>query len=110
MKFVTGSRNGTVSLWKNKEIEKSTKLFDEWTLVLFKNGAIFAASKNKDVVELDTNLDVVKKFKGRESQPYSIDANENYLVVGYDYESGFVDVHSKNELDQYGLYQKNSVS
>ena len=56
------------------------------------------------------NLDVVKKFKGRNSQPYTIDANENYLVVGYDYGSGSVDVHSRKELGQNGMYQKIMVS
>ena len=56
------------------------------------------------------NLDVVKKFKGRNSQPYTIDANENYLVVGYDDWSGSVDVHSRNDLDQNGMYQKITVS
>ena len=97
-------------MWKNKKVGKSIKLFDEWTLVLFKNDAIFAASRDNDVVELNMNLDVVKKFKGRESRPFTIDANENYLVVGYYRESGFVDVHSRNELDQSGLYQKITVS
>ena len=77
-------------------------------MVLFKNGAIFAASKNKDVVELNMNLDVVKKFKGRDCQPFTIDANDKYLAVGY--ESGFVDVHSRNELDQNGMYQIITVS
>ena len=95
-------------MWKNKKIEKSKKMFNGWTLVLFKNSAVFAASEKKNVVELNMNLDVVKKFKGRESRPFTIDANENYIVVGYG--TGFVDVHGRNELDRYGLYQKISVS
>ena len=93
-------------MWKNKKIEKSTKLFDEWTLVLFKNGAIFAASRNKDVIELNMNLDVVKNFKGRNSQPLTIDANENYLIVGFGFMSGFVEVHSRTELDQTECIEK----
>ena len=77
-------------------------------MVLFKDDCIYASSKNKDVVELNLNLDIVKSFKGRDSQPLTIDANENYLVVGYG--SGFVDVHSKNDSDQNGMYRKVLVS
>ena len=107
--FVTGARNGSVSLWRNKAIQKTVKLFDKWTLVLFKGDCIFAASENKDLLELNTNLDIVKKFTGRNSQPYTIDVNENYLVVGYLY-SGLVDVHSRNERDQNGKYKMITVS
>ena len=98
-------------MWKAKKIEKSTKFFDKWTLVFFKNGRIFAASKDTDVVELNMNLEVVKKFKGRNSQPLTIDANENYLVVGYEKidSTGYVDVHSKTELDQNGAHGQRTV-
>ena len=81
-------------------------------MVLHKTDRIFAASKNKDVVELNMNLDVVKKFKGRDDQPLTIDACDTFLVVGYrmiDY-VGYVDVHSRNELDKNGTYQKRTVS
>ena len=109
-KFVTGSRNGTISLWNKNKIEKSAKIFDERAIVLYKNSAIFAASENKDVVELNMNLDVVKNFHGRNSQPFTIDANENSLVVGYDGSPrrgpGYVDVHSRTELDENGTYKK----
>ena len=54
------------------------------------------------------DLNVVKNFNGRDSEPYSIDANENYLVVGY--ESGSVDVYSRNDPDQNGMYRKVMVS
>ena len=87
-------------MWKNKKIEKSAKHFIEWTLVLFKDDRIFGASKNKAVVELNMNLVVVKKFEGRDRQPLTIDANENYLVVGYrcGCRGGYVDVHNRKEL------------
>ena len=93
-------------MWKNKKVEKSAKHFTEWTLVLYKDDRIFAASKNKDIVELNMNLDVVKKFKGRDDQPFTINANENYLVVGYRYD---VDVYSRQELDQSGTQRKVTV-
>ena len=103
---MTGSGNGIVSLWKKKKIDKSTKISDNWTLVLFKEGQVFAASKN-NVVELNLNLEVAKKFKSRQSKPFTMDANENYLVVGY--ESGAVDVHNRKQLDR-GETQKRMVS
>ena len=58
------------------------------------------------------NLEVVKKFKGRDSQPYTIDVNQNYLVIGcgYSYIYGSVDVHSRKELGQNGMYKKIMVS
>ena len=105
---MTGSRNGLISLWKNNKVQKSTKIFDKWTLVLFKDGRIFAASEDEDVVELNMNLELIKKYKGRNKQPLTIDANENYLVVGY--RSGYVDVHDRKELDQDGTHQKRMVS
>ena len=106
---MTGARNGTVSLWDNKSIEKSVKYFNQWTLVFSKGDRIFAASNYKDVLELNMNLDIVKKFEGRDRQPYTIDANENYLVVGYKYYGGYVDVHSRKELDQSGKHRKITV-
>ena len=114
---MTGATNGTVSIWNDGVVEKSKKLFNERTMVLFKESKIFAASENKDVVELKMNLKVVKKFHGRDTQPSTIDANENYLVVGYrmnfswkiDY-VGYVDVHSRHELDQNGTHQKRMVN
>ena len=88
----------------------STKLFGLQnvdfapTLVFYKNGFIFAASY-RDVVELNLFLDVVKKFEVRGD---TIDANENYLAVGYG--SGFVDVYSRKELDRNGTCKKVVVS
>ena len=106
--FVIGSRDGRVALWQNKpcykEVKKSTKIFDKWTLVFSSIDCIFAASQDKEVVELDMNLDIVKKFNGRNAQPYTVDANENHLVVGY--AGGVVDVHSRKELDQNGTHKK----
>ena len=96
-------------MWKNKEIEVSTKLFDEWTLVLFKDSCIFATSKSKGAVELNMNLEVVTSFMGRDDKPFTIDANENYVVIGYD-GSGYVDIHNRKELDQDKTHQKRMVS
>ena len=91
----------------------STKLFDKWTRVLYKNGSIFAAGYNEDdclgsLVELNLILDVVKKFEGRGDEPVTIDTNENYLAVGYG--SGFVDEYSRKKLDRNGTCKKIVVS
>ena len=106
--FVTGSRNGTVSLWKDGKIVKSTQLFNEWTLVFHKDGCVFAASKNNHVFELNMNLESVKKFSGRNYQPYTMDVSNNYLVIGYR-DSGYVDVYSRKE-DTNGTEKKIMVS
>ena len=108
---MAGSRNGTVSVWKDKKIQKEAKLFDEWTLVLNKNDRIFAASKNKDILELNMNLETIKKFKGRKYRSFSMDSSDSYLVVGYNNfdKTNYVDVHSRKELGQNG-YHKRMVS
>ena len=98
----------------------STKLFDKWTLVLHHNGSIFAASQwprnNEEddslvflVFELNLILDVVKKFEARDDVPNTIDANENYLAIGY-WCSPYVDVYSRKELDRNGTCKKVVVS
>ena len=87
-------------------------------MVLFKDDSIFAASKNRNVLELDKNLALIKKFKGRNLQPLTIDANENHLVVGYgDLQVklfacyvAYVDVHSRKKFDNNGTYEKILVS
>ena len=110
---MTGSRNGLVKLWKDKKVVKSETCFGEpwsrhnWTLVHYKNDRIFAASDNEEVIELNMDLDVVRKFPGRNTfgiLPFTMDANENYLVVGWDVaakrindRSGYVDVHSRKK-------------
>ena len=107
---MTGSRKGAVTLWKDYEIEKWTKLFNKWTLVFYKDGRIFAASEYEDVVEHDMNLNVVKKFTGCNCQPSTIDANESYLAVGYHNNAGKVILHRRKDLDENGTHQKIMVS
>ena len=104
---MTGSRNGTITLWKDKQIEKSIKIYYSWTLVQFKRSRIFAASQNTDVAELSMNLELVKTYKGRDHQALTIDANESFLVIGYI--SGFVDVHDRRRFDINGTHQKRTV-
>ena len=102
--FIIGSTDGSVALLQNKEIRKLKKIFDDWTLVFFNIDCMIAASRDKDVVELDMNLDVVKKYECRDFQPYTVDANKNHLVIGY--QCGVIDVHSRKELDQNGTHKK----
>ena len=42
------------------------------------------------------NLETIKKFEGREYQPFSMDSSDKYLVVGYR-TSEHVDVHSRKQ-------------
>ena len=105
--FVTGSRNGTVSIWERKNIVKSIKILEGWTLVFHKDGCIFALSKNSNVFELNMNLEPTKKFHGHNAQPATVDASEDNLVVGYGVgpqldSVGYVDVHSRKQKDQIG--------
>ena len=98
--------------------------FGKYPLVLYKTGCIFAASKHKTAVELNSSLKVVKTFTGRRNcRPLTLDANENYLVIGYsvceDFDDGnvrlwipdeakvgYVDVHSRKQHGENGTYDK----
>ena len=87
--FVTGETNGTVSLWKDKKIVNKVKLFNDWTLVFAKNNVIIAASAGVGIVVLSNDLRRIETYPGRQKRPVSIDANEEFLVVGYYEEHGF---------------------
>ena len=105
---MTGTTNGTVVFWENGKIKRWKKIFepksfDNWTLVLFKDDRIFASFEKTDVVELNMNLNIIKKFEGRDSQPTTMDANENFLAVGYEC---ITYVHSRKELNQNGTNKK----
>ena len=111
--------DGTISLWDwfDSQVEKSTKRFGRRSLVLSKNGRIFAAaaSQSKDIVELSMNLQVVKRFKNRNVTPRAIDASKDYLVIGYASSDetpniGQVDIHSRRERDKNGIHQQRVVS
>ena len=130
--FVSGQKDGTILLWKNKAIVASINPFeqsviDKWPLVVYKKQLLrtLAVSKHEVAVELDAeSLNFRKEFTGRRNcQPLTLDANANYLVIGYsvteDFDDGnvrlwipdeakvaYVDVHSRTQHDGYRNYEK----
>ena len=78
-----------------------------WTLVTYHDGSIFAAAENRDIVELDISLNVIKEFKigpdRRNYRPRAIDANEKFIVVGWHF---FVDVYSRKEPFPNGSHRR----
>ena len=87
---MTGSKNGTVSLWKDKELVMSKKIFTQQAQVIAENQTIIAASINEDIVELNNELDTIKVHRGTgcRQKPIAMAANEEYLVVGYSQDYG----------------------
>ena len=63
----------------------SEKLFTERAQVIAENRTIIAASKDEDIVELNDELDTIRVHRGTgcHKEPTAVDANEEYLVVGY---------------------------
>ena len=111
--FVTGDRSGTVSLWKDRTVMHKIKLFTGWTLVTAKSGTIFAASQGTNILELNNDLEktITHKVVGRHQQPVSMDANEEYLVVGYGgsslYGPGNIEVRGRG--DNFHVFQIEEV-
>ena len=98
--FVTGDNDGSVTLWKDKEITLTKKLFAERVLVIVQNGTIIAASFNRDIVEMDDEFDIKKTHRGTAyfQKPTALYANEKFLVVGYDHKS-----------DDYGVRRPSQI-
>ena len=79
-----------------------------------KKGTIFAASAGRDIVELNKNLDQTNLHWGRDNQPIAMDANEEYLVVGYrkGLLAGFshIDVKGRRDnLHDFQIFEVNFV-
>ena len=103
--FITGARSGTVTLWKAKKATKSKKLFKGLPFLAYKNGRIFAARWNECVLELDTNLNQMRKYTAKNKTsvtPVSIDANPDFLVVGWS--DGSIVIHDRKENDKARLF------
>ena len=62
--------------------------------MLCRNHEIFATCKNGNLYELDLELRDIKQYAGSDHQPFTMDANENYVVVGYG-GNGEVHVHDR---------------
>ena len=64
-------------------------------MVLYKNGQVFATSKSSSLFELDLELRTTKQYPPiTHTQPYTIDANESYIAVGYG-DIGVVNVYDR---------------
>ena len=92
----------TLTLWKAKRAIKSIKFFKRLPLLAYKNGSIFAAWENERIIELDTGLNVIKKYESKNKPPVSIDANDDYLAVGW--ADGSIQVYDRAENDEAKLF------
>lgn len=81
-KFVTGSNNGTVSLFNGTNLMKAKKLGDLEVLLSYCNGQIVAAVENGNLTIMNENLGIVKEFPVRKSPFQSLCGNASYLASG----------------------------
>ena len=93
--FAAGANNGTVTIWKDKEITTIKELFTDRALVIVENETVFAASRDQDITELNLELDTIKIHRGTgcKQKPTAMDANEEYLIVGYGHD------HDRHDWD-----------
>ena len=87
--FVTGDIKGSVSLWKDKKVVLYTDVCTEPTLVIATNDTVFATSAYDGIVEMSSGDGIVDLWRTNthgdsSKRPVVMDANEKYLVVGYE--------------------------
>ena len=61
-----------------------------------------------DVAELSTNLELIRMYEGRNLLPTTMDASENFLVIGYHglARLGRFDVHDRRKVAKNGIHQR----
>ena len=79
---MTGTRNGTISIWRNGQISKSIDCNGEWPLIKVVDEDIIVASGKGKLLVLDTTLDVKKQYDTIYDLPLSLSATGEYIAIG----------------------------
>jgi len=106
-KFVTGNEDGTISLFKNGKHERTRKLASCCCLVKFISNEIVVAPLEADLVILNENLEIVKKYHGAHGKPVSISGNAKFIVVGY--QDGVVRCYNKEDSQESWSYRHKAM-
>ena len=79
---MTGTANGTISIWRNGQISKSIDCNGKWPLITVVDQDIIVASCNGKLLVLDTTLNVKKQYNTISATPLSLSATGNYIAIG----------------------------
>ena len=89
---MTGSFDGTIKIWKNSaKVHETQELRNgNRPVMTCKFGRIFATCKEKDILEMNANLNTVHSFDSLEPVliPQLIDVSRNHIAVAYSYAHG----------------------
>ena len=80
-KFVTGNRDGSVSLFNKANLIKTKQLDGFRTLVEYCNGQIIAAPEFGKVTILNENLEFIEELFVIYEQVRSVSGNDTYLAI-----------------------------
>ena len=79
---MTGTINGTISIWRNGLISKSIKCNGKEPLIKVVDQDIIVASKNGKLLVLDTTLNVTKQYKTINDSPRCLSATGKFIATG----------------------------
>ena len=79
---MTGTRHGTVSIWRNGQISKSIDCNGIKPLIKVVDQDIIVASWNGKLLVLDTALNVKKQYNTINDTLLCLSATVNYIAIG----------------------------
>ena len=79
---MTGTRNGTISIWRNGQISKSIDCNGGYPLITVVDQDIIVASWNGKLLVLDTTLNVKKQYNTINDRPLCLSATAKYIAIG----------------------------
>ena len=95
---MTGTWNGTISIWRNGRISKSIDCNGKGPLIKLVDEDIIVASTNGKLLVLDTTLNVKKQYNTINDGPLCLSATGKYIAIGtYDNEVIFYDRNGSTE-------------
>ena len=81
-KIKSGTRNGTTSVWQNRQILKSIDCNGKYPLIKVIGDDIIVASWNGKLLVLDTTLNVKKQYNTINDRPLCLSATAKYIAIG----------------------------
>ena len=79
---MTGTRNGTISIWRNGQISKSIDCNGERPLIKVVGQDIVVASEKGNLLVLDSTLNVKKQYNTIDYEPQCLSATGKYIAIG----------------------------
>ena len=79
---MTGTKNGTISIWRNEQISKSLDCNGTRPLIKVVDQDIIVASKNGKLLVLDTTLNVKKQYNTINDAPKCLSATGKFIAIG----------------------------